>query len=933
MYPMVSELREGYGDRYSLDEFKELLIDNGADMPSVVIEFDRWIFRNNNPTIVHEKIERVVKDIETENVSLVQFWAPQVNARGSCFLTTLDQPFALQGSGLIKGLCWCRKICMHHVYDVGEGAKEDEVGPPGRAFMNRHPESSPDLRLYSTKEHPLRDLIASCGLRGYVAWPVFDLSLTQCLGVLELLIFDGGIEKDCHRMLEGALMRAELRSTYISDYEDFVYKKPAPEEIGEMLELAIDAIPQLHLAQVWMPCQQCGDTMSCMKRVVFINSADMKLGAWELCDSKMRIFLEACETLHIQSKTGKSCFFQSLCDVSKSEYPLAHYAQQARLSSRFTVCLQRSRDDVNDLFIVEFLLQPHSREDDCPCSTLHLLIHILKKLRIFKITSEEQLTELPIGLCTKNHPASLQSNRFDGTSEMIKYVQANEHESSTEFTLISRIAGYNDFISFSYLKDCLNKVVLSVHDGNRWVFGCPQRKELLHNQSIQEKVRLLIMSIIPSGFYSAFLIQFWEVKGQADKSFVTTLDQHFALATPRKGLCWYRKHCMDRQYFVDDGAKEEELGPLGRVFQVGLLNSPPTSVSTPPKSFRIEIMLFNVVCELIWLYLFSIYTRVANLESTHFRVCSLEQSSITSNNLYILQFFLGQASTKYEHLCSFLSFLLPIMKETLKSFKLASGKQLGEELVVEVISFDKNDEFTSFELHQPNVLPVRFEVTQYIEKEPRYQNSTHQLVHDTPNRHDSSKPVPETQPDDAASTDSEEGVTVTAKKTKGERNTTSFHISYDDLQLHFGKRLEDVAKELGVSRSTLKRACRDYGINRWPSRQNNKKNPSLFEASTSNKRVRSSDQQSESYQIDRGWFCADKGKVWRGYSETSAASFSGIEKLKEEVGKRFNLMNGSFKLYYLDEDEWILLAIDDDLQLCMKASTASGKTPIQILVK
>ncbi|KAL0340572.1 UNVERIFIED_CONTAM: protein NLP7 [Sesamum radiatum] len=845
--------------------------------------------------------------------------------------------------------------------------------------MNRHPESSPDLRLYSTKEHPLRDLIACCGLRGYVAWPVFDLSLTQCLGVLELLILDGGIEEDCHSMLEGALMRAELRSTYISDYEDFVYKKPAPEEIGEMLELAIDAIPQLHLAQVWMPCQQCGDTMSCMESVVFINSADMKLGARELCDSKMRIFLEACETLHIQSKTGKSCFFQSLCDVSICEYPLAHYAQQARLSSRFTVCLQSSCDEVNDLFIVELFLQPHSREDDCPCSTLHLLIHILKKLTSFKISSDEQLTELPIGLCTKNHPASLQSNRFDGTSEMIKYVQANEHESSTEFTLISRIAGYNDFISFSYLKDCLKKVVLSVHYyGNRWLFCFPQRKELLQNQSIQEKVRLLIMSMIASGFYSTFLFQFWEVKRQADKSFLTTLDQHFALGTQCKGLCWYRKHCMDRQYFVDDGAKEEELGPLGRVFRSRIPEFTPdirlySTKEFPHRDYAIQcglrtylaLPIFNLhksecLGVLEWIDfeakdgkphtdLIRNALEVANLESPHFR------SSITSNNLYILQFFLGQESTKYEHLCSFLSFLLPIMKETLKSFKLASGKQLGEELVVEVISFDKNDEFTSFELHQPNVLPVRFEVTQYIEKEPRYQNSTHQLVHDTPNRHDSSKPVPEAEPDDAASTDSEEGVRVTTKKTEGERNTTSFHISYDDLQLHFGKRLEDVEKALGVSRTTLKRACRRHGIKRWPSCQNNKKNPSLFETSTSNKRVRSSDQQVlvsssnnpppqispvhnqnvlqtsgiESSQnhtkLTEDGFVLIKAKFGEDNVKVQLLLSSGIEKLKEEVGKRFNLMNGSFKLYYLDEDEWILLACDDDLQLCMKTSNCIRK--------
>ncbi|KAK4435824.1 protein NLP8 [Sesamum alatum] len=187
----------------------------------------------------------------------------------------------------------------------------------------------------------------------------------------------------------------------------------------------------------------------------------------------------------------------------------------------------------------------------------------------------------------------------------------------------------------------------------------------------------------------------------------------------------------------------------------------------------------------------------------------------------------------------------------------------------------------------------------------------------------------------------------------------SFHISYEDLELHFGKRLEDVAKELGVSRSTLKRACREYGIKRWPSSQNNKKNPSLFETSTSNKRVRCSEQQvlvssssspppqisplhnQNVLQISSGAKSSQnrtklteadvvliKAKFGDDTVKVQLLVSSGIGKLKKEVGKRFNLMNASFKLYYFDEDEWILLACDDDLQLCIKTLTASGKTSI-----
>ncbi|XP_058214196.1 protein NLP7-like [Rhododendron vialii] len=41
-------------------------------------------------------------------------------------------------------------------------------------------------------------------------------------------------------------------------------------------------------------------------------------------------------------------------------------------------------------------------------------------------------------------------------------------------------------------------------------------------------------------------------------------------------------------------------------------------------------------------------------------------------------------------------------------------------------------------------------------------------------------------------------------------------ITLDDLRQHYGRKRKDVAESLGVSVSTLKRTCRQYGIKRWP---------------------------------------------------------------------------------------------------------------------
>lgn len=90
------------------------------------------------------------------------------------------------------------------------------------------------------------------------------------------------------------------------------------------------------------------------------------------------------------------------------------------------------------------------------------------------------------------------------------------------------------------------------------------------------------------------------------------------------------------------------------------------------------------------------------------------------------------------------------MKKQLKSFNIASGKQLGEEIVVDVIKFSEANTLTSYD-----VVPVHFNNIQYDQEEYQYDEEDDQHHH---RRH---------------------------------------RISLEDLRPHFGKRLQDVAKELG----------------------------------------------------------------------------------------------------------------------------------------
>ncbi|KAA8546722.1 hypothetical protein F0562_003141 [Nyssa sinensis] len=80
-----------------------------------------------------------------------------------------------------------------------------------------------------------------------------------------------------------------------------------------------------------------------------------------------------------------------------------------------------------------------------------------------------------------------------------------------------------------------------------------------------------------------------------------------------------------------------------------------------------------------------------------------------------------------------------------------------------------------------------------------------------------------------------EGLRLTAitlskknKRKMSERKCTpDKSIDLVDLQQHYGKTREDAANRLGVSISTLKRRCREYGISRWPSHKINKDKQSL----------------------------------------------------------------------------------------------------------
>lgn len=151
------------------------------------------------------------------------------------------------------------------------------------------------------------------------------------------------------------------------------------------------------------------------------------------------------------------------------------------------------------------------------------------------------------------------------------------------------------------------------------------------------------------------------------------------------------------------------------------------------------------------------------------------QSSHTGELLYVVEFFLYAGPPTYEYVKSFLNFLLPILKHELKSFKMACGKQLGQELVIEVIEFSEATKLVgSSEFEQMDEFPIKFE-------------SVHQEVATSDSKRISREKI--MQEHNVAALDSK-------GKVKGKRKA-DFHPSLEFLQPYFVKKLDDVAKELG----------------------------------------------------------------------------------------------------------------------------------------
>ncbi|CDP15647.1 unnamed protein product [Coffea canephora] len=142
--------------------------------------------------------------------------------------------------------------------------------------------------------------------------------------------------------------------------------------------------------------------------------------------------------------------------------------------------------------------------------------------------------------------------------------------------------------------------------------------------------------------------------------------------------------------------------------------------------------------------------------------------------------------------------------------------------------------------------------------------------------------------------------------------------------------------KIAVSRSTLKRICREYGIRRWPPLKERKVN----QVFAKQKAVQPTTENTEENHQSDATRLEDDSSMWvikAKYQEDKIkfelpSSARKID-LEKNIAQRFNLSRGSFKIKYQDElNDWILITCDTDLSFCMKTLHKLGRTTIEMLV-
>ncbi|XP_019157801.1 PREDICTED: protein NLP7-like [Ipomoea nil] len=166
-------------------------------------------------------------------------------------------------------------------------------------------------------------------------------------------------------------------------------------------------------------------------------------------------------------------------------------------------------------------------------------------------------------------------------------------------------------------------------------------------------------------------------------------------------------------------------------------------------------------------------------------------------------------------------------------------------------------------------------------------------------------------------------------------------ITLEAIEQVLNKTRDVAAQTLNVSPSTLKRACRKFGIPKWPIQKRKRGNcpPNPKQATKKRKgseqcpAVALPPEQAATPTLQGNSTMSVKVTYKNNTVRFALSSSSTMKYLEEQLETRFEITLDNFFIKYQDEeDEWITLTCDSDLRYCMDVLSSSGKLVIRMMV-
>ncbi|KAE8690707.1 Protein NLP2 [Hibiscus syriacus] len=348
---------------------------------------------------VKERLMQAVgylKESTKDRDVLIQIWVP-IKREGKHVLTTEGQPYSLNTN--CKSLEIFRDVSKSYNFPAEEDSKES-VGLPGRVFLGKLPEWTPDVRFFRRDEYPRISFAQEYNVGGSLALPVFEGATGTCLGVVELVTttqkinYRPELEHVC-KALEAVDLRSSPNFTPPNVEACNELYQAALTELAEVLRSVCKAY-KLPLALTWAPCLSQGKNGCRHSDENFYHCVSTVDAACFVADKDFSDFLEACSEHHLfrgqgvvgrAFTTNKQCFATDITVFSKTNYPLSHHARMFGLRGAVAIPLQsiftRSVEFVLELFLPKDCLDSKAQKQmlnslssfmQQACQSLHVVV-------------------------------------------------------------------------------------------------------------------------------------------------------------------------------------------------------------------------------------------------------------------------------------------------------------------------------------------------------------------------------------------------------------------------------------------------------------------------------------------------------------------------------------------------------------------------------